>query len=276
MLEKRNGEELPPTVDDILAWSAIFRCKGTFKNYLNHVRVACELLRLPTAVFDNREVKRAGMAIQKRRMFIPRAPLFLGHDKLVQIMNLAIADGDKSEAMLYLACYVFLLRMPSEALPMVKGCGGAYHGEQSTLFMGIGCIYLKLATRKNKPSGSILRRFCWCHQDRSTCPVHVLGAYLESLAKGCKLFGGFNPGIVLAKLRGRLQKLGVPKAWDYRAHDFRRGHADDLRRAGKSLKEILQAGEWRSPAFLQYLDLADLEFDLVVSAHIDESSGDER
>ena len=81
---------------------------------------------------------------------------------------------------------------------------------------------------------------------------------------------------MLAKLKGRLQKLGVPEAWDYRAQNFRRGHADDLKRTGKSLKEILQAGECRSPAFPQYLDLADLEHDLVVSTRIDESSGDER
>ena len=73
-----------------------------------------------------------------------------------------------------------------------------------------------------------------------------------------------------------LAKLGMPEARSYRAHDFRRGHADDLRRAGATLKEILKAGEWKSPAFLQYLDMEDLEHDLVVDAHLDESSGDER
>ena len=57
---------------------------------------------------------------------------------------------------------------------------------------------------------------------------------------------------------------------------MRRGHADDLRRAGKSLKEILQAGECKSPAFLAYLDMDTMEHDLVVDAHLDESSGDER
>ena len=46
--------------------------------------------------------------------------------------------------------------------------------------------------------------------------------------------------------------------------------------SSKTLKEILQAGEWKSLGFLAYLDIQSLEDDLVFSAHVDESSGDER
>ena len=42
-----------------------------------------------------------------------------------------------------------------------------------------------------------------------------------------------------------------------------------------SLFEILEAGEWTSPAFLKYLDLHRLERDLVIQSHVDESDGDE-
>ena len=38
--------------------------------------------------------------------------------------------------------------------------------------------------------------------------------------------------------------------------------------------KILEAGEWRSPAFLNYLDINKLEADVVVQAHLDESDGD--
>ena len=34
---------------------------------------------------------------------------------------------------------------------------------------------------------------------------------------------------------------------------------------------ILAAGEWRSPAFLSYIDLHRLETEVVVAAHQDES-----
>ena len=44
---------------------------------------------------------------------------------------------------------------------------------------------------------------------------------------------------------------------------------------GAPLYEILQAGEWRSPAFLKYLDMETLERDLVIQAHLNEESEDE-
>ena len=44
---------------------------------------------------------------------------------------------------------------------------------------------------------------------------------------------------------------------------------------GATIAEILGAGQWRSPAFLRYLDLADLERDAVAEAHMDESSDED-
>ena len=39
--------------------------------------------------------------------------------------------------------------------------------------------------------------------------------------------------------------------------------------------QILQAGQWRSPAFLAYVDKEALEDSVVVEAHLDESSSDD-
>ena len=69
-------------------------------------------------------------------------------------------------------------------------------------------------------------------------------------------------------LRTQLQALGVKDALRYRTHDFRRGHAKDLVAAGASLREILNAGEWRSAAFLSYLDKDELECDATLEAHV--------
>ena len=44
---------------------------------------------------------------------------------------------------------------------------------------------------------------------------------------------------------------------------------------GCALWEILAAGEWSSPAFLAYLDLHQLESDLVLQSHMDESDVDD-
>jgi len=41
---------------------------------------------------------------------------------------------------------------------------------------------------------------------------------------------------------------------------------------GAPLWKILAAGEWRSPAFLDYLDVHKMEVDLVLQGHLDEES----
>ena len=69
--------------------------------------------------------------------------------------------------------------------------------------------------------------------------------------------------------------MGVPNAQLFRSQDMRRGHAKDLQDAGKSIKEILSAGEWKSPAYLKYQDLDKYEHDIILSAHLDDSDGDE-
>ena len=69
-----------------------------------------------------------------------------------------------------------------------------------------------------------------------------------------------------------LAALNIQNADTYRTHDLRRGHAKDLQERGAGLAEILRAGEWRSPAFLTYLDLHSLEKEVVVEAHLGESS----
>ena len=91
---------------------------------------------------------------------------------------------------------------------------------------------------------------------------------------GGALFSGFSSALVLRCLRSRLASLGVPSAELYRTHDFRRGHAQDLLARGATLREILEAGGWRSPAFLRYLDLVELEREAVVEAHLLESDSD--
>ena len=88
--------------------------------------------------------------------------------------------------------------------------------------------------------------------------MHVLGELLNDRMDGEKLFPEFSTTGVLKLLRSILEGLGVEKPGAYRTHDLRRGHALDLQLSGASLYDILKAGEWRSPAFLQYLDIEQL------------------
>eukprot|EP00973_Karenia_brevis_P042852 5931770-Karenia_brevis.AAC.1 len=72
-----------------------------------------------------------------------------------------------------------------------------------------------------------------------------------------------------------LSEIGVPSARLFCTHDFQRGHADDFRRSGAPLWVILEAGGWRSPAFLKYISLHMLDRDLVIQAHMGEESDSE-
>ena len=108
-----------------------------------------------------------------------------------------------------------------------------------------------------------------------TCPVHKVFRFFQCYPIGSESFAIFSPAVALRWLRVLLGRMGVPQARAYRTHDLRRGHAQDLVDNGANLAEILQAGQWRSPAFLAYVDTEALENNVVLEAHLDESSSDD-
>ena len=61
------GDILPPDLDGLLAWSRLFRCHGTFGNYLSYVKPACEIKGVCVDAFAHPSLKRAKAAIEKRR-----------------------------------------------------------------------------------------------------------------------------------------------------------------------------------------------------------------
>ena len=81
----------------------------------------------------------------------------------------------------------------------------------------------------------------------------------------------------------------VPEADSYGTHAFRRGHArvtpplsvadralylqlrawQDMLEKGASLAQILRAGQWRSAAFMRYLNENDIEKDAALEAAAD-------
>jgi len=270
------GRELPPTVKVLLAWSELFQSAGTFGNYIGHVRLGCQLLEVSCEALTDPLVGRAKASIAKRRAFTPRKPLFLGQSRVRDILALGRLETSSQllfhASMLFLTAYVFLLRLPSEALPIVRvGVGVSPDGKQASVSCDGDSLVLVLDRRKNRLHGSTLVRKCWCTQCSLTCPVHVLGPYFESFPLGKPVFAGISAACALSTLRTVLMMLQVPDAGLYRTHDFRRGHARDLQLGGATLGEILAAGQWSSPAFLKYLDMMQLETEAVVEAHLDES-----
>jgi hypothetical protein len=272
----RNGHHLPPTDHDLAAWSRLFRSGATFSNYVGYLRLGCHVLGIDSSPSCGPLARRAKMSLQKHQA-PPREKLFLDETLTVRLAGLAVAQGDEAESMLYTAAYCMMLRVPSELLPVVMGQEGdaerpLAEGAHSCMSLCGDELVLRLASRKNKPHGSVLRRGCWCTtRCAELCPVHALGAWVSSLPRAWTPFAGTSAGAARTTLKAILLQLRTPKAAQYWLHDFRRGHAQDLACHGGRLSEILAAGEWASPAFAKYLDLEQLETRCVVEAHLDES-----
>ena len=275
---KCEADASPPSVDDLLAWSMLFRHPTTLSNYLDYLKLVCMLVRKSTSVFDDPAAKRAKRAIAKRGILKSRPPMFLQHT-MVSAMFERVYTEDRLElehvAMPFLVTYTFLLRLPSEALPIVRGSAGVANNEQSCLYLSGDLLCLKLAKRKNKLHGSLLQRGCLCHSCRLTCPIHSLWPYFEDMQIGHKPFAKITPASALARLRCFLRELDVADAHKYRTHDWRRGHAKDMQMNGSTLYQILMAGEWRSPSFMSYMDLMELEMGATMEAHMAESSSED-
>ena len=114
--------------------------------------------------------------------------------------------------------------------------------------------------------GATISRACSCRHSSLTCPVHVLGSWIEQWPAGTQPFAHIKPSNANKTLRRRLSQSRVAHAFGYCMHDFRRGHAKDTVTNGDSLATILKAGGWRSAAFQAYIDLSELETSAVLEA----------
>ena len=83
----RTGKELPPTIDELMAWSRLFRHSKTFSNYCSHVRAGCLLAQVDDSVFDNPLLRKARAAIDKRMGFRPRRKMYLRINRVRDIVR---------------------------------------------------------------------------------------------------------------------------------------------------------------------------------------------
>lgn len=128
---------------------------------------------------------------------------------------------------LFVLSYVYLLRLPSEALPLrvrTGPCNVNLEGDE---------VVITLQRRKNKPGGSRLARGCRCRASPLTCPVHVVWPAVKDLPDGALIFPGITANKARDRLREFLHAIGQRHAARYWTHDLRRGHAKDMQLSGK-------------------------------------------
>ena len=222
----------PPAVDDLVKWSHMFQSIGTFCNYegkhfccvrfiynsacdlQGYVRTACLALGIRAILSDEPVLRRAKGAIIKRMMSSPRPKRFIQRTCLYNMVDGVRKDIEsQSYAMLWLVAYSFMLRVPSEALPMKRG-GDGTTGCSVIVAESDKCIALHLASRKNRQNGSVVRRFCTCKQEEAgshpLCVVHTLwNDFFAHMQPGDQPWAVITPGAVNQHLRVTLSKLGV-------------------------------------------------------------------
>ena len=146
----------------------------------------------------------------------PRPRMFIQRALVKRLIATAHESTDAMRAaMLWLAAYVFLFRVPSEALDMKRGGGDfiAKSCDQSVLSLDAdtGELCLRLRRRKHRDQGSLLKRVCCCKGSPEICPIHVLWEkFFMHLEPGCAPWKGFvNAQQARTRLRDSLHVLQV-------------------------------------------------------------------
>lgn len=116
----------------------------------------------------------------------------------------------------------------------------------------------------------VLKRVCTCRGDPLMCMVHTFwDQFIAHLPEGSRPWEFVSASTARTRLHRILEVLKVPGPKSFGTHDFRRGHAEDMRLSGCTLQEILAAGQWRSSAFIKYLNEAELDKDLAFAVAIE-------
>jgi len=107
------------------------------------------------------------------------------------------------------------------------------------------------------------------------CAPHAVSAWARSRGRAWqgRLFS-YPASSFRSDLKKSLAAIGIADPHAYSSQSFRRGTAHELAAAGGSLAHILEAGQWHSKAFMEYLARADLEQAAVLDVIMAQSDSD--
>ena len=174
-------------------------------------------------------------------------------------------------ALAYVLASVFLLRVGDELIPLMHN-SLADHSAIGVLEESSGhqFFFIRLRSRKNESLGVCLKRRCSCSSTKEVavlCPVHAFLRFMkwQGPRRFGKVFPGFNQRSFQRALRAHLQQVNeVALAEVATSHGFRRGSAQELLKSKTPMAQILQAGGWKSPAFLEYLDKEEIDCEAIL------------
>ena len=262
-----SSQSFPPKcVEDVLSFRALFRCPGTASNYIGQLRWLSDFLGF-TKEWDGPMLKitmKATAVIHLRAVSGLLKVKCLMTWEMIQKAVTVLDQKVETEmvSILLLIGWAFLGRMQSEVFPLQAGTSEYAltlppHLHSALYVDAEGSVVIRWRRRKHRPYGSILKRPCTCKKvSAKFCMAHRVKVFLErnSIRPGERLFPLLKPVATLKLVIRSLLLLSVPAAQHLTWKSIRAGHATHLAASGATLATILEAGEWRSAAFLSYID----------------------
>ena len=264
----RIPSHFPAREQDVERFSGVFRNPATYSLYLKHLRFAHRLLRLPTG-WHTDAVKQLERGAAKCRPEPVRRPAILAPEAR-RVIKAAMARNDVEMAAMYAIARLYMLRVPSECIPL-QVAGG--HSEIHTQEKAASIILFR---RKNFQTPTVVHRHCVCETEgRTLCGVCWLVEWIRGMGPrpSGRLFD-ITATTFTKHLRRDVLSAGVAQAPKLGSHCWRRGMAQDLVNAGGSLATLLRVGQWKSSAFCMYLSEHSVD-ELAISKLIIDHSDDE-
>ena len=249
VLGMTRGDCLPPTADGLVAWSMAFKSRGTYSNYCGAVKSACLMWGMDASAFRAEIIDRAKMAIAKRALSDPGSP-GITFELLKRLVHCTLDELDSRSAALYVVSYWYLLRVPSEGLPLRLGAVGVdcRRRSEKEIVIEHECATIFFRRRKNREQPTKAARPHTCKMGLELCPVCTVESMvdIEGTGEDGHLFGGITAKHFNAELKRRLAKAGVVDANLYTSKGFRRGHAQDICKKYGVSPEAFASGNWTS------------------------------
>ena len=261
---------------------SIFRNGGTASNYVGCIKWGCKFIGVGLD-WHSPSVELALKGARKRTLREVGgqvgARFRLTETLVSQVVAVSDSLGPPGLAEAMIVSWEYLLRVQSECLPMERGSPSDATSLPPHRHSGLyvddgGALVLRLQRRKHRPQGSLLSRRCLCGTvGPNRCPPHRLGPFLSRKSVGEKLWE-WSSSDFKNLVRRLLVLLSVPDAERFSLKAFRAGKATELARSGNALGTILAAGEWRSNAFMRYVDEDAVDSSTVLGMVMDASDSD--
>ena len=134
--------------------------------------------------------------------------------------------------------------------------------------------FLRLRKRKQKQAGSLIARECSCSTNPLLCAFHAVCRLTENKAPGTLLWD-LTAHSLQTQLRFALKFVGFENCGAMTLKAFRSGRATTMAANGASLQAILEAGEWKSRAVLNYVASEQVDDIAILDATLQQSDDED-